>query len=79
MAVGRTIGETNVFTLRIVTTAGRTFEATAYLPIVDSANAFVVSFKAAFPGFAATDAGAISFWYARAGKIVTTAYGDERF
>lgn len=74
---GGVAGETAILRFDATTTGGRKHEDTLLLPIIDSANAFELAFKAAFPAFEETSSSAIAFWYARAGRIVTSAYGDD--
>lgn len=72
MLSGGTDGEMCEFYGRCVTTGGRTFEETIYLPIVASntASPWMGQFLAAFPGFADVTPASIAFWKTEADRML---------
>jgi hypothetical protein len=75
---GGTAGETNEFYGRAITAAGRTYETTIYLQIVESnaTSPWVGQFFAAFPAFSGVPIASISFWKTEADRVLLPLLAD---
>lgn len=75
---GGTDASSSTFTLRAVTDGGRTFEETATISIVSSANSLTAAFLARYPAFAAVPSQTIAYWIADAQTIVGTNWPTDQ-
>jgi hypothetical protein len=75
---GGTDGTDCLVEMTATTVGGRRFEYTGQIRVIDSANAFEVSFRAAFPTFQTTPREAIAYWREQAERIVDARFGNDK-